>query len=136
MFLLLINGEVRANINSEKGLRQGDPFCPYLFLFLCIKLILFALQLIERLRFRLSIYVYHLFLQAEIGERMIIKESREKYRKVSGQIVIFCKFKISFDRKVDNVIKKDLTNIFGVKVVECPEMKNILVYHPLLVGKN
>lgn len=134
-FSLLINGEVRGKIIPERGLCQGDPLSPFLFLFCAESLSCFLRKkeadgLIEGLRFGLSgIYVSHLFFaddsllfcKAKIDECLIIKEILEKYEKMSGQMVKFCKSEICFGSKVDSGIKRDISSIFGIKIVECHE---------------
>ena len=108
-FFVLLNGEPVGNIKPSKGLRQGDPFSPYLFL-VCSMGLLGLLHkagsegLIRGVSiYRIGLRVSHLFFaddnvlfyRAKESECQIILDILSIYEKGSGQ-----------------KINRDKTNIF------------------------
>ncbi|KAF7127011.1 hypothetical protein RHSIM_Rhsim11G0149500 [Rhododendron simsii] len=78
-FSVLANGESKACVSPERGLRQGDPLSPYLFLI--VKDVLSKL-IQEELRGG--------HLAAELKECRMIKSVLEKYCSASGQMINWC----------------------------------------------
>ena len=103
-----------------KGLRQGDPLSPCLFI-ICTKSLSFLIRRKERdgLLHGVKIakgapIISHLFFaddsflffRANINEASLIKQLLVVYGRASGQVVNFNKFSISFSANVlDGVIR-------------------------------
>ncbi|KAF7119980.1 hypothetical protein RHSIM_Rhsim13G0172400 [Rhododendron simsii] len=117
-FSVLANGESRASISPERGLRQGDPLSPYLFLI--VKDVLSKL-IQEELRgghlagMRINKFcpiLSHIFfaddaiifLKAELKECSMIKSVLEKYCSASGQMVPMTKPPNSVINRVSDII--------------------------------
>lgn len=102
-FVVQANGEARANVLPQRGLRQGDPLSPYLFLL--VKDVLSRLiqkeinnhQLagmkINRHCPTLSHILFAddalLFIRAELNECCVIKNILKQYGDASGQLINF-----------------------------------------------
>lgn len=134
-FSLLINGEVRGFFIPGRGLRQGDPLSPYLFLF-CAESLSAHLKEAERnhlihgLKFgKGSLFVSHLFFadgslffcKADKKECSTIRNMLDEYEIVFGQKVNFEKSNICFVKKVDSLLRTELQEIFGIRRVDCHE---------------
>lgn len=100
-YLVLINGEPRGHITPSRGIKQGDPLCPYLFM-LCAEglssLIPHAVAF-QNLHGILSctngVCISHLlfaydsfiFCQATKGECQHLLELLSQYEQASGQAI-------------------------------------------------
>ncbi|KAL5582475.1 hypothetical protein UlMin_014917 [Ulmus minor] len=100
-FSFILNGEVNGMIMPERGLRQGDPLFPFLFLF-CSEGFSYLLKKMEvegrihGLRFGCrDLFVSHIlyaddnfiFLEAKKEECEALKEVLDLYEAASGQMV-------------------------------------------------
>ena len=101
-FSILINGKAYGNINPTRGIRQGDPLSPYLFL-LCAEEFTSLLQRAEldgrikgasvrRRAPRISNLMFAddsiIFCKAMGGEVEVINEVLQIYANASGQCII------------------------------------------------
>jgi ribonuclease HI len=145
-YSLLINGEPTGNIIPSRGLRQGDPISPYLFL-LCAE----GLNgLLNKAASKGDIHgvsicrrgpkLTHLFFaddsllfcratQAECGK---IQEVLQVYERVSGQQLNKAKTTLFFSRNTPQATQDDIKDILGVPSIQQYEKYLGL---PSLVGK-
>lgn len=126
-FPFLINGDIKGKIIPQRGLRQGDPISPFLFLF-CTGALSCLLKQAENegklngVRFGDDIGVTHLFfadnclifLEATDSECEKIKEILNIYADASGQVVNFHKSEVCFGKNVDREKKSHLAIYLGV----------------------
>ncbi|KAL5551657.1 hypothetical protein UlMin_001833 [Ulmus minor] len=132
-FSFLLNGKVCGNIVPSRGLRQGDPLSPFLFLF-CSKGLTNLLAKAELdgrlkgLKFGSNgVSVSHLlfaddsfmFLAANRSNFGVLYDILRLYCAASGQLVNFDKSEICFGRHVFLPVQQDLANLFGVRLVDC-----------------
>ncbi|KAL5579343.1 hypothetical protein UlMin_011785 [Ulmus minor] len=132
-FSFLLNGEVCGNIVPSRGIRQGDPLSPFLFLFCSEGLtsLLVKAELDGRLKGlifgRNEVTVSHLlfaddsfmFLDANRSNFEALSGILGLYCAASGQIVNYDKSEICFGRDVPLPIQQNLAYSFGVRLVIC-----------------
>ncbi|KAA3459952.1 reverse transcriptase [Gossypium australe] len=129
-YSVVLNGRIGEEFCPQRGLRQGDPLSPYLFL-ICVKGFsrIIALAKREGRLFRTKIgmgnvSVSHLFFADDsilFGDNPIegasnIKNVVNKYEKVSGQLVNFDKSLIYFNNNVDPETRIHVGGILGVRI--------------------
>lgn len=122
------NGSTVGHIYPKRGLRQGDPLSPYLFLF-CVKGLSNLLDnakdggRIHGCRIGLNaLVVSHLlfaddsflFFRASIEEASCIKEILKKYAEMLGQEINYQKSGIMFSSNVRRDKQNQLSTILGV----------------------
>ena len=127
-YKVLLNGQPKGFIVPERGLRQGDPLSPYLFI-LCTEALFANIKKEERLKCltglkiaRASPPISHLlfadyslfFCNAIVEDCSVILKLRRDYEKVSGQQINFSKSSIQFGHKVPADRRTDIYNLLGI----------------------
>ncbi|XP_058783591.1 uncharacterized protein LOC131658300 [Vicia villosa] len=130
-FQVLVNGQPSRIFYPERGLRQGDPLSPYLFV-ICADVLsgllkkgvaegsLNGIQVARR-----APKISHLFFaddsilfsRANINEAEKILDVLSIYQQASGQMVNLEKSEASFSRNVRDEVKQIIYDRMGVKTV-------------------
>ncbi|KAL5567427.1 hypothetical protein UlMin_030591 [Ulmus minor] len=132
-FSFLLNGEVCGSIVPSRGISQGDPLSPFLFLFCSEGLTSLLVKAetdgrLKDLNFESNgISVSHLlfaddnflFFDANRSNVEVLSGILRLYCAASGQIVNFDKSEICFGRDVLPPVQQDLASFLGVKWVAC-----------------
>ncbi|KAL5571077.1 hypothetical protein UlMin_020674 [Ulmus minor] len=127
----LINRQVHGSIIPNRGLRQGDPLSPYLFVICAHGLSEMLTRFEERKCFsRIKIAtgcpsISHLFFaddslifrKAKISEATHLKSCLNSYGKASGQLINFDKSALSFSLNTKYSDKATICSVFGVNQV-------------------
>ncbi|XP_062007579.1 uncharacterized protein LOC133724753 [Rosa rugosa] len=134
-YSFLVRGKPRGYVIPSRGLRQGDPLSPYLFL-LGAKGFSALLQQKQRLGLLPGIaicqgapYVNHLlfandsmlYAQASPAACFQIQNVIEVYGRASGQVVNFHKSSVVFSKNVGGSVQDSVANLLGVEIVESHE---------------
>jgi len=130
-YQVLVNGEKVGPIIPKRGLRQGDPLSPYLFI-LCAEGLS---ALLRRLKARGDIHgvkvcrgvllLTHLlfaddcflFCRANNRESTKLKEILQTYEAASGQAVNFQKSEIMFSRNTPDADREEIKIMFQVTAI-------------------
>ena len=128
-YRVLLNGQLKGNIIPQRGLRQGDPLSPYLFI-MCTEALVANIKNAEREKFLTGIKVAracpsisHLlfaddslfFCKAKREECQTILRILKEYEVVSGQQINFEKSSIQFGHKIEEDLRQDLRDILGIQ---------------------
>jgi exonuclease III len=131
-FSILINGKPTKSFIPERGLRQGDPLSPYLFI-LCADV--FS-GLIAKAQAKSKIHgvkiapsapeITHLFFaddsiifcRANEEETNKVKSIISKYQQASGQLVNYNKSELLFSKKVPQEMKLNIQQILPMNIVD------------------
>ncbi|XP_031125428.1 uncharacterized protein LOC116027784 [Ipomoea triloba] len=144
---ILINGACGGTIIPTRGLRQGNPLSPYLFI-ICAEGLS---QLIQHAQNAGSVQgcrvargapaISHLFFvddsllffKANSSEAAVVKECLHRYEILSGQAVNFHKSSVCFSRNTDVNDRLVVTNTLGV--VQASDFGKYLGL-PSFIGRN
>ncbi|CAN1794473.1 Putative ribonuclease H protein At1g65750 [Linum perenne] len=127
-YSVLINTSRSESFVPRRGLRQGCPLSPFLFLICAEGLSALVRQSVERNQMhgvrvcRGAPAVTHLlfaddsffFFRAEVEEARRVKEIFQKYGKASGQLINFSKSGIFFSKSTADALQKAVKSILGV----------------------
>ncbi|XP_019150944.1 PREDICTED: uncharacterized protein LOC109147743 [Ipomoea nil] len=131
-YTIMVNGVAGGQIVPTRGLRQGDPLSPYLFI-ICAEGLSMLLQkaqldgVIHGCRVaRGAPAVSHLFFaddsllffKANIEEAGVIKQCLHQYERLSGQKVNYDKSNICFSRNTQEEIKGEVAAVLGAEIRE------------------
>ncbi|KAM5578651.1 hypothetical protein ABKV19_008793 [Rosa sericea] len=146
-YSILINGTPTGFILPTRGIRQGDPLSPYLFI-LCAEglsaLITSSIQhgLINGIKMSPTAPVIHhllfaddsfLFGEASVAECQAFKGILSLYAKASGQHINLQKSSVVFSGNVSLQMRNQLAGILGV---ECVKEHGLYLGLPIHVGHN
>ncbi|CAA7027491.1 unnamed protein product [Microthlaspi erraticum] len=127
-YKVLINGQPRGQITPHRGLRQGDPLSPYLFI-LCAEILITNLKKAEEMKritglkvARASPAVSHLlfaddslfFCRATSEESRVLLQILKEYEVTSGQQINFAKSSVQFGHTVDTGVRAEIHQILGI----------------------
>ena len=127
-YSIMLNGEPTGYIKPTRGIRQGDPLSPYLFL-LCAEGLSALLRNAEMTHKIHGVAICRggpkishllfaddslLFCQAKIEECMRLMEVLEKYEKASGQVINKEKTALFFSKNTPEQIKSTIQQLWGV----------------------
>ncbi|CAN6177724.1 unnamed protein product [Urochloa humidicola] len=146
-FSVLVNGQPFGTFSAQRGIRQGCPLSPYLFviaineLSICLQEALDNESLsgiclgpncppIHSLMFADDLIICG---KADYTEASAIKQILENFCKLSGQTPNWSKSSILFSKKVSEPIKLQLKNLFPVPDLE---PNTIHLGHPLIINQN
>ena len=146
-YFVLINGEPRCSIHPERGLHQGDPFSPYLYL-TCAEGLLAKLKEAELEGKTTSVAISQggpkitnlcfaddslLLYRANIEECINIQQILQKYEVESGQKLNQDNTTICFSKNVEEDTKNAIQANLSI-----PEIKEFEKYlgMPSFVGRN
>ncbi|XP_031106167.1 uncharacterized protein LOC116010798 [Ipomoea triloba] len=146
-YRIVVNGKLTKLIVPSRGIRQGDPLSPYLFI-LCAEGLSYLLQnqeiqgnihgcKVARGAPSISHIFFAddslLFFRAEVRESEAIKNCLNTYEATSGQAVNLNKSCICFSRNTQDLIKESITGCIGiVNVVGLGKYLGL----PLGIGRN
>ena len=127
-FSVLINGSPEGFITPQRGIRQGDPLSPYLFI-LCAEVLSHLMNQAQFSRRLLGVKISnqapainHLlfaddslfFSLANARSGTQLKKILGLYEQVSGQAINLTKSSITFGSKVSQGVKTQMRNILGI----------------------
>ncbi|XP_021836918.2 uncharacterized protein [Spinacia oleracea] len=146
-FSFKINGRISGSVIPSRGLRQGDPISPYLFLIVADAFSTLLSKAARENRIHgIKICngapkVSHLFFaddsilfaKASVGECSVIADIISKYERASGQSVNLDKTDVVFSKSVNVIRRQEIVTTLGVKEVEKHEKYLGL---PTIIGKS
>ncbi|CAJ2642330.1 unnamed protein product [Trifolium pratense] len=131
-FSILINGHPSTEFHPQRGIRQGDPLSPYLFI-ICADVLsgLLTKAQNERIIHGVKIApgapeISHLlfaddsllFCRATTKEVTAISNIIQTYQEASGQLVNLTKSEMVFSKGIPNATKNDISKILPMQILD------------------
>ncbi|KAK6131016.1 hypothetical protein DH2020_035243 [Rehmannia glutinosa] len=146
-FSFLLNGCEFGSLKPDRGIRQGDPLSPYLFI-ICSEIFSCILQDLQKSNklhgiavSRSAPSISHLFFaddtlllgHATIDEARYFRFAINLYEKISGQQINLDKSGIVFCESVNASLANTISSVLGIKIVEG---HNKYLGLPSIAGRN
>jgi hypothetical protein len=124
-FSILVNGQPSPSFKPQRGIRQGDPLSPYLFI-LCADVFSGLITKSQNLSLINGIVIAHdapkishlffaddsiIFCKASKDEAIQLKAIFDEYQRISGQMINMTKSEMTFSPLIHNNIKNDFQNV-------------------------
>lgn len=118
-YIILLNGRPSTKLKPQRGIRQGDPRSPYMFI-ICVNVFSALISKAQKDKRITGVKIApgapnisHLFFaddsvifcKAKKYETNNIKHIIDTYQQASGQLVRMAKYEMIFSKKVDNLSK-------------------------------
>ncbi|XP_026443841.1 uncharacterized protein LOC113343993 [Papaver somniferum] len=144
---VLLNGPPCQPFNPSRGIRQGDPFSPYLFI-IAIESLSRKLASYEQNRTITGIKIVRgapkinhllfaddclLFSKANLDQTRALLEVIEEFSQCSGQVINFNKSSVYFSNNVSPSSAETLASILQVPIMD-PKEKYLGL--PFFIGRN
>ncbi|XP_019165689.1 PREDICTED: uncharacterized protein LOC109161653 [Ipomoea nil] len=94
-YSVMVNGVSGGQVQPTRGLRQGDPLSPFLFI-ICAE----GLSML---------------LQKEQAEATVVKQCLERYGELSGQLVNYHKSNICYSKNTGEQMREEVAECLGVE---------------------
>ncbi|KAL5537585.1 hypothetical protein UlMin_044677 [Ulmus minor] len=135
-YYFILNGQVQGALTPSRGIRQGDPFSPYLFV-ICAHGFSELLIDFERKKLFKGVKIApscpsitHLFFaddslifcRAKRADCFQLRQCLILYEKASGQSINFDKSTLSFSPNTGEMDREEICAMFGVTQVEDHDM--------------
>jgi hypothetical protein len=148
-YSVIVNGNPVGHIIPSRGLRQGDPLSPYLFI-ICAEALSAMLTRAEqkgvitgvptskqgpRLSHLFFVDDSLLFCKANSVEWRRLTKILEQYERASGQKLNKEKTSLFFSRNTSMAKREEITQLSGLKLKPQTDTKNIWDYLPWLVNQ-
>ena len=131
-YSFVINGRVKGAVRPSRGLRQGDPLSPYLFILVADAFSRMLLTAVQEKRIhgakasRSGPEISHLlfaddsllFARANRQECLEVVDLFNKYEEASGQKINYDKSEVSFSRGVNTEQKEELMRLLHMRQVD------------------
>ncbi|XP_021770427.1 uncharacterized protein LOC110734567 [Chenopodium quinoa] len=127
-----VNGEVYGNVKPTRGLRQGDPISPYLFI-LCADAFSELLNKSAREKKLHGTRMIASYLRTTTQECSIIVDIIRVYERALGQKVNLDKTEVAFSRGVPVDRRGEIVRTLGVREVE---KHNKYLGLPTIIGRS
>ena len=146
-YSILINGEPKGLIKPTRGIKQGDPLSPYLFLFCAEGLSSVIRKAVTTNKLkgiqscRDGVRISHLlfvddnllFCETKRGEWQQLLDILTQYEEASGQAINKQKTTIFFSKNTTPSVKEEIQNLFGAQVMtNCEKYLGL----PMVKGKS
>ena len=146
-YSMFINGEPKGLIKPTRGIKQGDPLPPYLFLFCAEGLSSMIRKAVTTNKLkgiqscRDGVPISHLlftdysllFCEAKRGECQQLLEILTQYEEASGQAINKQKTTIFFSKNTTPSVKEEIQNLFDAQVMtNCEKYLGL----PMVGGKS
>lgn len=130
-YKVLLNGQPKGHIIPNRGLRQGDPLSPYLFI-LCMEALIANVRKAEWEKkltglkiARASPAISHLlfvddslfFCKATMEEWQTLQSILHQYETTSGQKINFSKSLIQFGHSVAMAVREEIHQASGITTI-------------------
>ena len=127
-YKILINGQPKGHIIPNRGLRQGDPLSPYLFI-LCTEALIANIRKKEEEKLLTGLKITHgspavshllfaddsiFFCKANRQECEVILHILKDYERASGQQINFLKSSIQYGHKVPESARLEVQHVLGI----------------------
>lgn len=127
-YSIIIDGEAQGFITPTRGLRQGDPISPYLFL-LCAEALSGLLLKAERNGSLTGVKISRtgptlshlffaddslLFCKADLAHCDLLKSILSIYGTASGQVINFDKSSVGFSKNIPEDARRELATRLGI----------------------
>jgi hypothetical protein len=150
-FSILINGQPSEYFKPQRGIKQGDPLSPYLFI-LCADVFSGMLTNAQNQSLINGIAITHdapkishlffaddsiIFCKANKAKAPQLKAIFEEYQRISGRKINMDKSEMTFSPLIYNHINEEFQNVLPLTITHTVTLlQNILVCLPRLVSLN